>query len=443
MDGAGAAALYANVPEASDPRPPAAAEDRCSMLQPSSAQAALSDARRAKLSIGFINLAHGLDHYVMLIFPTVVIGLEIIYAKSYAELIALGTASFIAFGVFSLPAGWLGDRWSRRNMMALFYGGCGVSLVAAGLAPNLFVLAAALTAVGMFAAIYHPVGTAMLIEQATSRGRSMAFNGVCGNLGVALAAGITAALAAWLGWRAAFLVPGGVCLVTAIAYLRLVPDERRKGSARATVADVPLAAWMAAAIFGLFIVIALTAGLVFHIATVALPKVLDERLGSGIPLVLVGGVATGIFLCGAVAQLAMGRLVERFPLHHLFAAVAFLQFVGVVWVAYASGPLLLVALAVAMAAIYGQVTVNDLVIARYTADAWRGRVYAVRYFLTFLVSGAAVSMIAVLYGRGGFDLVLGVTAVIAFGFVIGTAAIAVLVSGVEKERAARVVAPAE
>ena len=67
---------------------------------------------------------------------------------------------------------------------------------------------------------------------------------------------------------------------------------------------------------------------------------------------------------------------------------------------------LILALAVAMAAIYGQVTVNDLVIARYTADAWRGRVYAVRYFLTFVISGAAVSMIACCYSRGGFDLVL-------------------------------------
>ena len=110
--------------------------------------------------------------------------------------------------------------------------------------------------------------------------------------------------------------------------------------------------------------------------------------------------------------------------------------------AYASGPLLIVALAVALAAIYAQVTVNDLVIARYTADAWRGRVYAVRYFLTFLVSGAAVSAIAYLYGRGGFDLVLAVTAVIALGFVVGTALIAILVNSVERERA-RMAAPAE
>src|SRR5690349_16127744 len=179
-----------------------------------------------KRSIGFINWAHAIDHYVMLILATVVIELTTVYGWSYADLIALGTPAFIAFGVFSLPAGWLGDRWSRRNMMALFYLGCGVSLVAAGLAPNPYALAAALAALGTFAAIYHPVGTAMLIEQATSRGRSLAFNGVCGNLGVALAAGTTAALAYVFGWRGAFLVPAAVCVVTAIAYVLIVPDDR-------------------------------------------------------------------------------------------------------------------------------------------------------------------------------------------------------------------------
>ena len=59
---------------------------------------ATTDESRVKLTIGFINWAHALDHYVMLIFPTVVIGLEMIYGRSYSELIALGTASFIAFG---------------------------------------------------------------------------------------------------------------------------------------------------------------------------------------------------------------------------------------------------------------------------------------------------------------------------------------------------------
>src|SRR5215467_5435760 len=400
---------------------------------------ATAETNDVKRSIAFINWAHALDHYVMLIFPTVVIGLEIVYGRSYAELIALGTPAFIAFGVFSLPAGWLGDRWSRRNMMAVFYAGCGLSLVAAGLAPNLIVLAIALTALGVFAAIYHPVGTAMLIQHATLRGRSLAFNGVCGNLGAALAAGATAAFVAGLGWRAAFLVPGVICVISAVVYLRLVPDEKRKEASRGTVADVPLRAALAASIFGLFVVIALCAGLVFNIVSVALPKIVDERLGSEVPLVLVGGLATAVFMCGALAQIAVGRLVEKFPSHLLFAVIASLQFLGVLWAAQASGKMLIVALAVTMAAIYAQVTVNDLVIARYTADAWRGRVYAVRYFLTFVVSGAAVSMIALLYAQGGFGLVLATTAVIALGFVVATAAIAILVNGVEKGRA---VAPA-
>ena len=134
--------------------------------------------------------------------------------------------------------------------------------------------------------------------------------------------------------------------------------------------------------------------------------------------------------------------MERLPLHLLFAGIAVLQFASIAWAAYASGTMLVIALALALAAIYAQVTVNDLVIARYTADAWRGRVYAVRYFLTFVVSGAAVGTIAFLHARGGFGLVLGTTAVIAFVLAVLTAVITILVNGVEKERA-RAVVPAE
>src|SRR5262245_5358139 len=195
------------------------------MSQPATSQPAApsTDARAAKLSIGFINWAHALDHYVMLIFATAVIGLAVVDGRSYSEWIAFSTPAFFAFGLFSLPAGWLADRWSRRNMMAVFYIGCGLSLLASGLAPaHPLILAAALFAIGVFASIYHPVGTAMLIAQATVRGRSLAFNGVCGNLGVALAPAITALIVYGFGWRSAFLVPGLVCLVTAAFYLSLV-----------------------------------------------------------------------------------------------------------------------------------------------------------------------------------------------------------------------------
>jgi len=394
---------------------------------------ALDESARRR-SIAFLNFAHALDHFVLLIYPTVVIGLEVIYGRPYSELIALSTAAFVAFGVFSLPAGWLADRWSRRNMMAAFYFGCGLSLVGVGLSPNLVMLAVSMFGVGVFASIYHPVGMPMLLEASRAQGRTVAFNGVCGNLGAALAAGTAAVIASWFGWRAAFLVPAVVCIVTGIAYVLLVSNDRHRTATRTKVAEVPLTHRAAMIMFSLYIVISLCSGLVFNTMSIALPKIVDERAGSDLPLLLVGSLATAVFMCGAIAQLAVGRMVERIPPYQLFAAVVAVQLASILWASYTTGVMLMIALAIAMAAIYGQVTVGDLVIARYTADAWRGRIYAVRYFLTFVTAGAAVSIIAFLYGRGGFDLLLFSIFGIAAVLLLGVIGFVILVAGVERDR---------
>ena len=408
----------------------------------SPAHAALSDQASRRRSIAFLNLAHGLDHFVLLIYPTVVIGLEVVYNRPYSELIALSSAAFLAFGIFSLPAGWLADRWSRRNMMAAFYFGCGVSLIGVALAPNLLMLSGAMFALGMFAAIYHPVGMAMLIEASQARGRTLAFNGVCGNLGVSLAAGISGALASWIGWRAAFIAPALVSIASGTVYLWLTPDDRLHVAGRKSVPAMPLTPQMAVPFFGLFIVIALTAGVTFNVLTIALPKIVDERLARDVPLVLIGSIATAVLICGALAQLTVGRLVERIPPHILFAIITGLGALGNLWAASAAGNWsLIAALAIAIAAIYGQVTVNDIVIARYTADAWRGRVYAVRYFLLFISAGAAIGMISLLHNNGGFGLVLAANAAIALLMFIATVMLTWLISTIESKSIAT--APAE
>ena len=385
----------------------------------------------SKRQIGFINAAHFLDHYVLLIFPTVVIGLEVELGRSYADLIVLSTACFVAFGLFSLPWGWLGDHWSRRKLIAIFFLGCSLSLAAAAAAPNMIWLAVALFALGIFAAIYHPIGIPKLISHARDRGRDLAKNGVFGNLGVACAPGATAAIAVAFGWRAAFAVPAIVCAIAGFAYLWMTVEEGDKAADRTRVAEMPLDFNVAAAMFAAFAIVSLVAGLIFNTITVAIPKIVDERFAQDIPLVLIGSVATAVLLMGGIAQLTVGRLVSKYPPHLLFAAIGVLQLAGILWAMYAGGYALLAALAIAIAGIYAQVTVADVVIARYTADAWRGRVYSVRFFLAFISSGAAIGIIAVLHGRGGFFLVLGVTAVCAVIFLAATIAIAMLASRVE------------
>jgi MFS family permease len=351
-------------------------------------------------------------------------------------LIALSSTTFVAFGVFSLPAGWLADRWSRRNMMAAFYFGCGLSMIAIALSPNLIALSIAMFMLGVFAAIYHPVGMAMLIQASGAKGRTLASNGVCGNLGVSFAAGVSGALAYWIDWRAAFYLPALVLIASGVIYVRLTPDDRHQASKRVSKAAVPLTPKVMAMLFGLLVVIALSAGLVFNILTIALPKIVDEGMAKDYSLMMIGSIATMVLICGAIAQLAIGRLVEKFSAPHLFVAVTALGFVGNMWATYATGLAQMVALAIAVAAIYGQVTVNDIIIARYTADAWRGRVYAVRYFLLFISAGVSIAMISLLHNAGGFALVLGANSIVALVMFLSTLTLVSLIYSIEARHAA-------
>jgi MFS family permease len=409
-------------------------------------EATAESARRR--SIGFLNWAHFLDHYVILIFPTVVIGLEAVYGRPYGELLVLSTAAFTAFGLFALPSGWLADKWSRRNMIAAYFLGTGACCVLVGLSQSFETLALALFGVGLFAAIYHPVGTPMIVDAAVQRGRTMAFNGICGNIGVSIASGCTAVIASAFGWRFAFFIPAAVFVLSGIAYLVFVPDDRGKRVVRAPEQDVALSKSLTILVVIMFLLLAFWVGLVFNAITIMLPKLVEQRVATGLSLTMAGVLATAVFLCGGLAQFTMGRAVERVTPHLIMSAIAAVQIVGILLALYTGGWWLLPSLALAVAAIYGQVTVNDIVLARYTPPAWRGRIYAIRFFLIFTMAGPAALGIGWLYDHGGFDSVLGIGAGIAVLGALNTFAISALVTGVENQRAravarTAVVQPAE
>ena len=367
--------------------------------------------------IAFINIGHVIDHMFMLIFPTAVLGMAASFDWSYGELLGLALGGFIAFGVGSLPSGWLGDRWSRRNMMAVFFLGIGAATVLTGLAQTPLMLALCLALIGVFASIYHPVGTAMLTAHADQLGRALGVNGVWGNLGVAFAALFTGALTEWFGWRVAFVLPGALGILIGLAFLRLVPDvpAPRRAVARAS-RDLPRAVVVRA--FAVITIVSLVGGITFNATTVSLPKLFDERLTmlAGSPLG-VGVLASIVFVIGAMAQLMVGRLVDRMPLRSAFVPLAALQAPSLLLAAWGYDWALLALAMTMMFAIFGQITINETMVAKYTTDAWRARAYAVRYFVSFGASACAVKLIAWLHDRSNdFTLVFQVLAV--FGFVV-------------------------
>jgi len=359
--------------------------------------------RNARL-ITFINAAHTLTHFSLLILPTAVLAMAAPggrFGDDYGPILALATGMFVLYGVFSLPQGWIAQRIGRPALMTLFFFGTGVSLAATAFAASPAMLAVGLSAVGLFAAIYHPIGTAMLVDAAGAKpGRAIGVNGVFGNLGVALAPVVTAFLAHQAGWRAAFLAPGAICILIGLLWLRVkTPDAVAHHAAR-PFPDIPRHLVRRAVV--VLLLIAVVSGLVFNSFTLLLPKLMQERLGSSPGLLpLVGTAAFLATLCGALTQFTVGRMIDRTTLKRVFLPVSVLLVPGLVAVSYAQGWLVLPTSAIVAAAIFGQVTVNETMTARYISPALRARMYSVRFFVGFLGAAASAPLVAWLYDRTG------------------------------------------
>lgn len=370
---------------------------------------------REPLRFLFLNLGHFLDHFFMLIFASVAaLRLTTEWGMTYAELIPYATPGFVAFGVGALAAGWLADKWSREGMMVIFFIGIGASSILAGLAGNPVQIAVSLTLVGIFGAIYHPVGLAMVVHGRTRTGVPLAINGIYGNMGVASAALLTGLLIDTAGWRNAFILPGLVSIALGFAYLLFVRrdrgvavnEPRTKGASQARTA--PMTNHALLRIFGVIIVTTALGGLVFQSTTFSLPKVFDERLGEvAVSATMVGGYAFIVFSVAAVAQLVVGHLVDNHSVRTVFGAVALLQAIFLTAMIPLTGiPALVVAVAF-MLVVFGQIPINDVLVGRVARSEWRSRAYAMRYIVTFSVMALAVPLIAWIHGTWGFSVLFG------------------------------------
>lgn len=371
---------------------------------------------QSRITVLFLNAGHLYDHLFMLIFPTVVLSLERDWQRPYGELLALGTAGFVAFGVGTLPSGWLGDRFSRRTMMTLFFIGIGASSILTGLARGPLELAAGLTLVGLFASIYHPVGIAMVVEEAAAMGKALGVNGVFGNLGVAFAAITAAGLTERFGWRAAFIVPGAISVLTGVAFAfhmrhPAVAAERATRPPRETVA-LPRAAMIR--VVAVVLVGALAGGLVFNCATVVLPKLYEEQLaGLATSASGIGGFATVTFAVAAVAQIFVGHLLDRYPVKPLYILIPLIQAPLFILTVPAQGWALLGTSLLLFLFIFGNIPISDWMVGRYATAEWRARVYAVKQVMTFGVSAATLPLVGYLHDRaGGFSTLLPLLAVL-------------------------------
>ncbi|MEW6640208.1 MAG: MFS transporter [Pseudomonadota bacterium] len=393
---------------------------------------------RDRIHFLFLNIGHFLDHLFTLIFATVAaLALSREWGLGYGELLKYATPGFFAFGLFSLPAGWLADKWSREGMISVFFVGIGCAAIATAFAATPLQVGIGLFVIGVFAAIYHPVGLAIVTARWKNTGMRLAVNGVWGNLGVASAALVTGYFIDHGGWRAAFVVPGVVSIVIGVLYTIVIRPEMQQVKAPAIAPATAVAIDTAdhkALLMRISVIVFLTtsvSSIVFQSTTFALPKIFDERLqgtaqafadwlnASGLTAradvaTMVGAFAFTVFAIASMAQLVVGHLLDRLGPRAVFLGAAALQFV---FFALMPGLHDGLALAVAigfMLGAFGQIPINDFMIGKMASGEARARIYGVRYVVSFTALAAALPLISIVYERWGFDTLFKILASAAF-----------------------------
>ena len=344
--------------------------------------------RRIVASTG---VAHGLNHAVELVYGAVLIVVALEFGVTVAALGVLGAASSLAYAFAALPAGAMADRLGSQRTVALSMGGAGVAALLAAVAPNVWVLGAALVLMGILGGLYHPAGLSLITRGVRSRARALGIHGAGGNLGTALAPLIAAGIAGAWNWRGAFLVFAVLSLTVSFLAFRSAPNsagksnsERPRPRLRAQSLLVPLA---------LMFVINACFGFIFRGLTLFLPLHLGENLGFDVfgfePVVIGGAAATLALLFGVAGQYAGGEIGERFRRERLLVPAAALTIPPLLVMGFGDGWVLLIGSSAFVFFNFLAQPTAVAMISDYAAERLQGRAYALTSLTGFGIGALA------------------------------------------------------
>ena len=354
----------------------------------------------------YLNIGHLLDHFMMLIFAKAAFDAGREFGLSYEEIIVYGTLGVVLFGAAAPLAGWLADKYSRAILITVYPFGLGLGSILAAFSQSTEMLGISLGILGFFAAIYHPVGIAMITKRPGKVGLRLGINGVWGNMGVALAPVLTGVLIAFADWRLAFVVPSIICLFFGLsqlfAFIELDETELKTDNIKKNMASSVLTEGWQTVLFCLSIV-TLSGGFIFGSLTFLIPRLFEVNMLEISSDVAITGLLAGlVYAIASFSQIGTGWLVDKIPPKFVLSAMGLGQLIFIYVASHSSDYALLFIMLAAMLFVFGQVPITDVILVKYVKDSWRGRVLSIK-FMVNLSAGASVLPITSLLLKNGYD----------------------------------------
>ena len=354
----------------------------------------------------YLNIGHLLDHFMMLIFAKAAFDAGREFGLSYEEIIVYGTLGVVLFGAAAPLAGWLADKYSRAILITVYPFGLGLGSILAAFSQSTEMLGLSLGILGFFAAIYHPVGIAMIVKRQGKVGLRLGINGVWGNMGVALAPILTGFLIAYADWRLGFLIPSIMCLLFGIsqlfAFIEQNETEVKVDNTKNSKSSSVLTEGWQTVLFCLSIV-TLSGGFIFGSLTFLIPRLFEVNMLQISNDVAITGLLAGlVYAIASFSQIGTGWLVDKIPPKYVLAAMGLGQLIFIYIASQSSDFGLLFIMLAAMIFVFGQVPITDVILVKYVKDSWRGRVLSIK-FMVNLSAGASVLPITSLLLKNGYD----------------------------------------
>lgn len=352
----------------------------------------------------YLNISHFIDHFIMLIFAKAAYDAGREFGLGYEEIIVFGVLGFILFGAAAPIASILANKYSRSVMMVIFHFGIGISAIICSFASTPWELSIGLGLIGVFAAIFHPVGIAMLLKNSKKLGYRLGINGVFGNMGVAAAPLITGFLLLISDWKLSFILPGIACILYGVIFLLALRDEPKAVQTEKTNErdDVFAPQWRRA-----LLALALTTtsgGFIFGAMTFIIPRYFELQLtGITSSVAITGLIASMVYAIAGFTQIGAGLLIDRFPAKPILFVIGVGQVIFIFLASTVSDLQLFFVTLVATSFVFGQIPIIDTIMSRYIPDKARGNVLSVKFALN-LGAGASVLPISSLMLKNGYDL---------------------------------------
>lgn len=350
----------------------------------------------ATLALIFSCIGHFMFHYFAAMYFTIVIALDRAWPTSYEDLIELWTPAAILIGLAALPAGRLADVWSAPGMLVIMFLGMGAATAASGFADTEWMLLGFLACIGLFGAIYHPVGISWLVRSSHgATGKKLAVNGVFGGLGAAAAGALTGLFLEYSNWQMAFIVPGVLCAGVGVAMLiclraGLIADDH-DGSATSRAGGKGNMRAFAFLLLPMFAI-----GLVYNTTQAAMPKLFEEGLVDmlGGNLAGVGLMVGAVYVAGAVMQVLGGHLADRYPLKLVYL-LCWLGMIPMLFLMAVTGNVLLFAVSAMMVVLNASALPSEnMLLSRFAPAKHQGLAFGVKFVLAFGAGPLGVLLIS-------------------------------------------------